>query len=417
MKLNQSGRLVVSGILFAAALAATAGETRYLANGGDDAADGMTPATAWRTLEKASESLPAGAALRMKCGDVFYGQLRPTAGLDAEHPTVVTSWGEGPKPVVSATKNLRGDQSAWEDMTHCFWRIDLANPTNSTGVVTDNCNPGFLLVDGELKPWRRFCRSDLVSPWDFCGEDGYLYVHADENPAKLAKDIRVALRVYCVQFGSFTVISNIAVRATGAHGMHAGWGRSVRNVRIADCELEDIGGSELMGYERQRGFRIRFGNGIELGGDAEDVVVERCSFRGVYDVAFTMQGFPKLGWRNVHCRDCTMTDCAQAFEIWCGKAPKGVGFENCSFTGNRTLRVGGGWGETARPCRTVATPLLVYGMETDTVDVDVSGNVFEDAPYGLLGGKVSDDGTPCVPAGYRVHDNVWRGPAAPFVAP
>ena len=268
MKLNQSGRLVVSGIFFAAALAATAGETRYLANGGDDAADGMTPATAWRTLEKASESLPAGAALRMKCGDVFYGQLRPTAGLDVEHPTVVTSWGEGPKPVVSATKNLRGDPSAWEDMTHCFWRIDLANPTNSTGVVTDDCNPGFLLVDGEVKPWKRFCRSDLVSPWDFCGEGGYLYVHAEANPAKVAKDIRVALNVHCVQFGSFTVISNIAVRATGAHGMHAGWGRSVRNVRIADCELEDIGGSELMGYERQRGFRIRFGNGIELGGDA-----------------------------------------------------------------------------------------------------------------------------------------------------
>lgn len=408
MKLYQTERLVVLGALVAGALTVTAGETRYLANDGDDAADGKTSATAWRTLEKASASLPAGATLRMKCGDVFYGQLRPAAGVDAEHPTVVTSWGEGPKPVISATKNLRRDPSVWEDRTHGFWRINLANPTNSTGIVTDDCNPGFLLVDGELKPWRRFYHDDLVSPWDFCGEDGYLYVHADENPAKLAKDIRVALRTYCVQFGSFTVISNIAVRATGAHGMHGGWGCDLTHVRIADCELENIGGSELPGYEKKNGFRIRFGNGIELGGDAEDVIIERCSFRGVYDVAFTMQGFPKKGWRNVHCRDCTMTDCTQAFEVWCGKAPKGVGFRNCSFTGNRTLRVGGGWGEKVRPCRAVATPLLVYGMQTDTVDIDVTGNVFEDAPHGLLGGRVSGNGASGAPAGYRVHDNVLK---------
>lgn len=400
--------LALATTLACAGARGVAVETRYLANAGDDAADGRTPATAWRTLAKASAELPGGATLCLKSGDVFYGQLRPAAGLDARRPTVVTSWGEGPKPVISATKNLRSDPSAWEDLSHCFWRIDLSNPSNYDGLVSMDCNSGFLLVDGALKPWRRYCRADLVSPWDFCGTDGWLYVHADENPAKLAKDIRVALRVYCVQFGSFTVISNIAVRATGAHGMHAGWGHSVRDVRIADCDLENIGGSELPGYEKERGFRVRFGNGVELGGDAENVIIERCSFRGVYDVAFTMQGYPKKGWRNVLCRDCTMTDCSQAFEVWCRKAPKGVGFANCSFTGNRTLRVGGGWGETARPCRKAATPLLVYAMETDSVDIDVSGNVFEEAPHGLVYCNAHNGQGQSLPDGYRIHDNVCK---------
>ena len=334
--------LALATTLACAGARGVAVETRYLANAGDDAADGRTPATAWRTLAKASAELPGGATLCLKSGDVFYGQLRPAAGLDARRPTVVTSWGEGPKPVISATKNLRNDPSAWEDLSHCFWRIDLSNPSNYEG------------------------------------------------------------------FGSFTVISNIAVRATGAHGMHAGWGNSVRDVRIADCDLENIGGSELPGFEKERGFRVRFGNGVELGGDAENVIIERCSFRGVYDVAFTMQGYPKKGWRNVLCRDCTMTDCSQAFEVWCRKAPKGVGFANCSFTGNRTLRVGGGWGETARPCRKAATPLLVYAMETDSVDIDVSGNVFEEAPHGLVYCNAHNGQGQSLPDGYRIHDNVCK---------
>ena len=400
-------RLLITAAILCGASAApgveAGGEVRYLAAAGDDAADGKTPATAWRTIKRANAALPAGATLRLKCGDAFYGGLMLPSGPDAAHPTVLTSWGEGPKPVISATKNLKPDPSGWQDLTHCRWRISLANPSNFTGIATDDCNPGFLFVDGEVKGWKRFCHADLVSPWDFCGEDGWLYVHAERNPATLAKDIRVALRVPCVRFGSHSVISNVAVRATGSHGMHAGWGCDVSDVRIAGCELENIGGSELEGYSPQ--MRVRFGNGIELGGDAEDVVVERCSFRGVYDVCFTMQGYPKKGWRDVHCRDCTMTDCTQAFEVWCQRAPKGVGFERCSFTGNRTLRVGGGWGALVRPKREVATPLLIYRMDTDTVDITVTGNTFENMPRGLV---FNSGGVDKIPPGYRIYGNTVK---------
>ena len=406
MEMQQTRRRIVAGLFAAAVLTVTAGETRYLAADGDDAADGKTPQSAWRTLEKASETLPGGATLRMKCGDVFYGQLRPAAGLDAENPTVVTSWGEGPKPVISATKNLRRDPSVWQNLSHCFWRVNLSDPTNSTGIVSADCNPGFLLVDGEVKGWKRFCHSDLVSPWDFCGEDGWLYVHAPKNPALLAKDIRVALNVHCVIFKSHTVISNIAVRATGAHGMYGGWNADsiCEDVRISDCDYENIGGSELLGFSQR--FRIRYGNGVEFGSNCRAAVVERCTFKGTYDVAVTMQGYPTLtSWSDIHVRDCTMTDCTQAFEVWCSKAPKGMGFERCSFTGNRTVRVGGGWGPVVRPMRACATPLLVYGMETDTVDITVSGNTFEDAPQGLL---YKSGGLDKLPAGYRIRDNVLR---------
>jgi len=393
-------------VLALGAFSALAGDVRYLANAGDDAADGKTPQTAWRTLEKLNAALPAGATALLKRGDVFYGGLRPPAGLDAAHRTTLSAYGEGSKPVICCAKTIKPDPSVWKDYTHCFWRVDLRNPTNFTGLVTDDCNPGFLLVDGEVKGWKRYCHSDLVSPWDFCGEDGWLYVHADANPAFLAKEISVSLNVHAVRFESHTAIRDVAVRATGAHGMCGGWRKDAicEDVRISNCDFENIGGSELPRYSPK--FRIRYGNGVEFGSNCRDALVERCTFKGVYDTATTMQGSPTLtGWEDIHFRDCTMTDCTQAFEIWCKDAPKGKGFSRCSFTNNRTLRVGGGWGAVVRPMRACATPLLIYGMDTDTIDIDVTGNTFEDAPWGLV---YKSGGADKIPAGYRVYGNVLK---------
>lgn len=378
-------------------------EVRYLSAVGNDAADGRSPTTAWRTLERMNEGLPSGGTALLRCGDVFYGSLKPRAGLDADRPTTVSSYGEGTKPVLSGVKILKMDPSLWTSSVHDRWTFDLSDPSNATGAVCDECNPGFLVVDGRVKPWRRFCADDLNRDWDFTARDGKLVVHLAGNPAAAAKEIRVALKVYALVFSSYTHVSNIAVRATGAHGMYGGWdGASVcEHVRISDCDFEDIGGSDLglIG-----GLRMRFGNGVEFGSNCRDAVVERCSFRSVYDVAVTMQGTPSVcSWRDIHFRNCRVEDSSQAFEIWCRNAAKGVGFERCSFVSNRVCRVGGGWGFETRDVRRAATPLLVYDMQTDTVDIDVSGNEFVDCTNGLLharGGRA--------PSGYRMTNNVVR---------
>ena len=58
-----------------------------------------------------------------------------------------------------------------------------------------------------------------------------------------------------------------------------------------------------------------------------------------------------------------------------------------------------------RPNRIVATPLLVYKMETDTVDVTVSGNSFENMPNGLL---FVLNGNDSLSKGYRIFDNIVK---------
>ena len=393
-------------MLAAVCLSAAGGEVRYLAANGDDAKDGKTPETAWRTVKRLNSGLPGGGTARLRCGDVFYGMIQVKGGTDSAHRTTVTSFGTGPKPIISCTKNLRDDPKIWQTKAERFnyWSVDLTNSLNYTGVESSDANPGFLVVDGEVKPWKRFCRHDVNAQWDFAGEEGRLYVYSTNNPALLSHDIRVAVNVHGVKLASHMTVSNLAVRMTGAHGMYAGWSRDPTvDMRISDCIFENIGGSELPNFGA---IRVRYGNGVEFGSNCSDAVVERCAFRGVYDVAFTMQGIPDtMGWNDIHMRDCLVMDSSQAFEIWCKGAPPGVGFRRCSFTGNRTVNVGGGWGALTRPNRQTATPLLIYSLETDTVDITVTGNTFENMSHGLI---FKLGGVETIPPGYRIYGNAVK---------
>jgi len=396
-----------------AATAAFSGEVRYVANGGNDAADGKTPATAWQSLKKLSADLPAGGTGLLKCGDTFFGEIKVKGGPDVAHSTVITSYGKGAKPVLTFSKVLKNDPKIWQTGTgtvplYGIWWCDLTNPTNYVGVDTTDINPGTLLVDGQLQPWRKFCWHDINKQWDFSAQGKYLFVYSTNNPALVSKEIQVSLNEGVVDFVSNFVISNVTCRMIGSCAMCGGWnGKSlVSHVRVTDCDFEHIGGSALAGFEKGEFARkVRFGNGVEFGNNVQDAIVERCRFDGIYDTAFTMQGYPTKSWKDVHVRNCYFTNCAQAYELWCRGAPKGVGYERCTFQNNRCYNVGGGWGAETRPNRCVATPLLMYFMDTDTMDVDISGNVFEKNPNGVI---YKLGGLDKLPKGYRVHDNIIK---------
>ena len=55
--------------------------------------------------------------------------------------------------------------------------------------------------------------------------------------------------------------------------------------------------------------------------------------------------------------------------------------------------------------RQTATPLLIYFMETDTVDIIVTGNTFENMSRGLI---FKLGGMDKIPPGYRIYGNTMR---------
>jgi hypothetical protein len=72
--------------------------TYYLSGSGNDAAAGTSPATAWRTLAKASSvKLLPGSKLLLQAGQVFTGQLTlgPDDGGNAPDPVLIGSYGGG----------------------------------------------------------------------------------------------------------------------------------------------------------------------------------------------------------------------------------------------------------------------------------------------------------------------------------
>ncbi|MFN7998839.1 MAG: right-handed parallel beta-helix repeat-containing protein [Bryobacteraceae bacterium] len=87
--------------------------------GGDDASDGRSDTTAWRSVGKASTfELTPGDSLRLRRGTVCRGSLTPRGSGTAEAPLVVDAWGTGPLPKIEAPPDAKAafrlfDQEYW----------------------------------------------------------------------------------------------------------------------------------------------------------------------------------------------------------------------------------------------------------------------------------------------------------------
>ena len=378
---------------------------RYFSNDGNDAADGLTPETAWRTLEKLCKDLPAGAEARLRRGDVFYGKADLKPGFSTERPTVLTAYGEGAKPEICAYKIAKQDQDTWTFTgTNNLWRINLGDYSKFVGNhMTRSGNVGFLKVDGRIFGRKFFAKlkNPLKRQWDFIDDGRNLTVFSTNNPALAAKNICIAPCMGTLPFRDHIVVSNIVVRGTGAHGANGGG----VNIRFLDCEFLEIGGSHLYGH----GSGVsRYGNGVECWGGCRDVQVRRCVFADVYDVGFTMQGrHAPFSWENIHVTDCVFLRCSQCYELWMNKCRPEIGMKNCSFMRNRCVDTARGWAYDVRPNKECATPLLMYTMATDTCDILVKDNIFINSRGFLIykSGGLSD-----LPETYRVIDNTIVGP-------
>ncbi|MBQ8508612.1 MAG: right-handed parallel beta-helix repeat-containing protein [Clostridia bacterium] len=371
----------------------------YVSNSGCDCKDGLTPETAWATIGKVNATIQGGDTVKFECGGTYYGRIQPPAGIDPEHRTTLTTYGEGKKPVVSQYKIIKPE--AWVEVDKNVWRVDMNDTANFDGNhLNINNNVGFVKVSGKIWGTKRFKLEDLAGQWDFYNDDEgkqYAWVYSEGNPASLSDDIRFACNIGCVGFADNLDVHGIVFNGTGGHGISG----VVNYSTITDCEFHEIGGSRLIGYPNPT---TRYGNGVETWANSSNVTVDNCRFSDVYDVAITMQGRPvKKSWTNMHFTNNVMWNCVQCFEIWSSGDVPDTGFEDCWFEGNTCIDSGWCWGYEARPNKTCSCHLLLYHLDCPRCDITIRNNTFYNARVSTI---FKSGGPKEMPEDYKIYDNV-----------
>lgn len=374
---------------------------------GDDAADGRTPETAWRTSARLNRqgTLDAGSWVLFERGGVYRGTVKACSGC------TYTAYGAGPKPCLCGSPADGADATKWRQTDNPkVWAYDIGHQDVGAVVFDGGASHAIkVLIRTEEKTGRKTDQRtgrpfdsyrDLSRDLDFWHDyyekgTGLLYLCSATNPGKRFKSIEFNVKRHGVAVGtkSDVTIDNLAIKYVGAHGIGAG---TCRNLTVSNCEFEWIGGSIQMEKGFGRDYPTRFGNAIEIWGGCDGFVVTNCLISQVYDAGVTHQfnvppneGVKRYDQKNILYADNVIENCNYSFE-WFLRAPKSnpSRMENVLVRDNICLDAGFGFCEE-RPDKGGAAHVKSWGGPGANRAVDC---VIRDNVFGRSKNKVLDMG-------------------------
>ncbi|MBE7066020.1 MAG: hypothetical protein E7385_00535 [Ruminococcaceae bacterium] len=271
--------------------------TYYIDNiNGNDFFDGFS-------LEKAKKDYKT---IDVKPGDIisfkrgsFYREPLNIVGGSMEAPVTYTAYGEGNKPVFCISFDV-SDKAHWVAQGNNIWKC-------TTDIVGDVAN--FVFNENDCSATLRWDKNELVAQGDFwdskfgdhnavSDNTREILMYSEGNPTSIYSHIECVahnMRVIAKQ-QNYIIIENIHFRNSGVHAI-AGQGRGVT---IRNCEFMNIGGCV---WDKNQ--KIRFGNGVEFWTYGEDILIENCYFKNIYDSCVTHQGPDEktIPTRNFICRN------------------------------------------------------------------------------------------------------------------
>ena len=367
-------------IVTAAVSACAAGTTYYVdSEGGDDARDGKSAETAWKSLVKVNAApLAGGDVVRFHRGGLWRGTLVPKSGRPGR-PVVYANYGTGVKPILQQSLD-RSRPEDWFEESPGLWSTQTSTVPHDVGIFIANHgerwgvkkwrNPDWT-VPKDAK-WQRSVR--LEKDLDFWYDDKgrRLVVKYPENPGKAFRSIELAMtRCVVNQGGRHDVVyDGLWVRYGAAHGFGGG---STSDIVIRNCDICWIGGG-LQFWRRDAEtkailYPVRYGNGIEFWGNCRNCLVERCRLWEIYDAAVTNQGRDDAE-TEVTWRDNVIWNSEYSYEYWNRRLTRNILFEH-----NTCVDAGRGWAHAQRPDPNGAH-LMYYSNRAATTNFVVRDNVF-----------------------------------------
>ena len=411
------------------------GNTYYVSNSGDDAADGRSPESAWRTLERVNKAeFSCGDGVLFCRGDLFRGSIEAREGV------CYGAYGDGEKPRLYGWDKNLGDPAIWVeiDSEHHIWKLTEEILDVGTLVFGDDeccsrklipsyVNGTFVCRDDESRVFdkAREMTRDLDLYWHFDKRlttkpsknldfpipevdersFGELYLRCDRgNPALVYGSIEALTKRPMIRVsGADVKIDNLCIKYVGHHAI-CGGGHVVR-LHVTNCEIGWIGGT-IQHYfgtdpnypQGSRGSVTRFGNAVEIYGGCEDYVVDGCYVYQVYDAGLTHQITTcgrKYEIRDVHYENNLIEDCVYAIEYFLDMTEGDVEsyMKGVYMIGNILRRSGYGWGQQRH---NVDTPALIKGWSYANVASEfyISENIFDRSAYRMLH-LVAKDASSC----------------------
>lgn len=218
---------------------AHAAATYYVSqSSGDDASDGKSPATAWKTLAKASQPTYArGDKILLKCGDTWQNdELHPRGSGTADNPIVISSYGTGNKPLLDGLDDTK-DRIGIHLTDDEGYRI--------AGIEFTRCMTGIYAEYADGAPTRKHLEIDGCY-----FHDSLLYQHYEDYPKR---KIGLGVCLFSHECHNKIVFSDITIKNCEFRRLASGiWTNSpdnfnkaadniwnFANMVIADCTFEE----------------------------------------------------------------------------------------------------------------------------------------------------------------------------------
>lgn len=411
-------------ILSAPDAARGTGRAYYVCHDGDDALDGLSPDTAWQTLQKVNDAqLCPGDSVLFRRGDLFRGSFHAQEGV------FYGAFGTGDKPRLYGWDYNLADETLWElyDAAHHIWKMTQPIPDCGTLVFDEGRLHSRKLIPSYIGG-QFVCREDVQKPFVMAqemtqnldifsrydkkttttpskGEDfpiphltdsdpGELYLRCDEgNPGKVFSSIEALPRRHMIRVKNNVHIDNLCLKYIGMHAISGN--KHIQGLHVSNCEIGWIGGC-IQHYrgtdpnypEGKRGTVTRFGNGVEIYGGCEDYLVENCYIYQVYDAAITHQmttGGKTYQMKNICYRGNLIENCVYGIEYFLDKTEGDQAslMENCEISGNILRLSGYGWGQQRH---NTDTPALIKGwsFENTARNFCIRDNIFDRCAYRLV---------------------------------
>jgi hypothetical protein len=337
--MNQHFPAIYVGTLVAVVLAiaceAHAADTYHVdAKNGDDANDGRSVQTPWRSLYRVKQvQLRPGDRLLLKRGDTFEGPL-VLEGVQAtkDAPVVVDAYGEGPMPVIDASRTPPGVLIR----SSRFLQVRNLEITSDGGKY------------GTSSPVRNGIRILAGEPGE-CGDIRLtdLHIHDIFNQAEGdGKGIQVVGADQWYAFAGL-VVERCRIERTASLGMHLD---KVDGITVVGCRLKNTGGPGVV-YHHSKNIVIQ-NNDVDSSGSkidprmrgrgscmwmlgCKDAVVEHNRFLRAWGINDSCGFHIDIGNKNVVVQYNLSAENAGGFVEILGRN------ENCAYRYN--ISVNDGW--------------------------------------------------------------------------